>query len=98
MRLADPISYGLVPVDVAAFMHVRPIPRVWGGFAAGAHLDGARFAGELSWSSALGFGLEAGVDVGAIRGNWLALVARVTASYFSDISFGSIGVGLAYRR
>ena len=93
----DTVEYGFVPIDIAAFAHVRPLDRLWGGFLLGVHMDGARFDEEKTWTSSLGLGVEVGYDLVGVGPHWLALVARANASYLSDIGFGSLSAGLAYR-
>jgi hypothetical protein len=56
------------------------------------------FYGDTTWSRCLGGGLELGYDVGGLDGHWVALVFRATASFMSDVGYGSLGVGVAYRR
>jgi hypothetical protein len=97
-RLTDEHDYTIVALDFAAYIHARPADRVWVGFFTGPHLDHAQFDDGDEWERALGFGVEIAGDLFTENGHWASLVGTVTASRFSDFYFGSVGVGLAYRR
>jgi zinc protease len=92
------ISYGLVPIDLGGYLHLRARGPLWGGFTTGVHFDGARFDGERSWTRGIGFGVELGYDAFHLGSHALAIYFRATGALASDIGFGSLGGGIAYHR
>jgi len=89
--------FSIVPIDTAAYLHVQPLAQFWTGLLAGVHLDGIAFDAERTWTRSFGLGIEGGYDVYHLGAHSLAVIARVTASYGSSASFGSLGLGIAYH-
>ena len=94
----DRASFSVVPIDTAAYLHMQPLANFWGGLLAGVHVDGTAFDAERTWTRDVGIGLEAGYEERLSLGpHSLAVVARATASYGSDVSFGTLALGIAYH-
>lgn len=91
------VPYTIIPVELGAFIHVRPVDRVWGGFLVGPHFDQTRFAEETAWHTGTGLAFEIGFDLAHLGDHWLSLVARATASYGTDVGYGALAAGRAYR-
>jgi zinc protease len=94
----ETVPYTIIPVDLGLFAHTRPFDRVWAGFLVGVHYDQTRFAEEHAWHRGLGLNVELGYDVAHVGSHWLSVVARATASYGSEIGYGALAAGVAYRR
>jgi hypothetical protein len=93
----DSVSFGLIPIDAGGYLHARPLDNVWGGLLLGVHTAGTRFDGDVSWTTGVELGVELGYDVANVGVHRLAVAARATASYGSDIGYGAIAAALAYR-
>lgn len=102
--VVDRSPYDVRPLEAGIFGHVRPLDRLWGGITLGLHGDRVHFpasdsyAERSTWYRGVGLGIEVGYDVVGFGSHWLAAVARATASYGSEIGFGSLSAGIAYRR
>jgi zinc protease len=94
----EEVPYQIIPVDIGAFVHIRPFDRVWAGFLLGLHYDQTRFSEEVAWHRSMGLSFELGYDVLSFGTNWLSAVVRATASYGSDVGYGAIAGGVAFRR
>ncbi|HEX5060985.1 MAG TPA: insulinase family protein, partial [Kofleriaceae bacterium] len=94
----DYLPYSIVPIDVAAYLHMTPLANVWAGFLVGVHHDGIAFDADRTWTRSVGIGIEAGYDVYSLGPNSVAIVARATGAYGgADPNLGSIGIGVAYH-
>jgi hypothetical protein len=91
------VTYELIPIEIGAGFHHELVDQVWAGILVGAHIDGARFPSNTSWTGALGTGLEVAWDFEHVGDHWFALYGRANATFLSDIGFGAIGIGLGYH-
>ena len=95
--VAETVPYSLLPLELGVFVHSRILDKVWGGLTLGAHRVGLTYEGETTWSMGFGFGVELGYDVISFGAHSIAVMLRANASYGSDMGFGGVGAGVAYR-
>jgi len=88
-----PSSTTLVPVDVAAVLHLGSAARSWSNVFVGYHFD--RSSGT-DWRSSTMYGVEGGTDLVNHRGNRIGLAVRGETT--SNDQYWALTLGLSYRR
>jgi zinc protease len=106
-RLSGSFTQSLSPLmplndvvyDIDGFAQVTAYDRMWGQIALGAHLDHYADAfSAVEWKTAIGIGLEGGVDLVKIGVNRLGIWLRIDGTLASSSGYDAVMVGAGYRR
>ena len=94
---SDPQRYGLVPIDIDAFIQGVGYERFWGGVLGGVHLDGTDTGGDRAWSTGLAIGARGGVDLLRFGAHRFGVMLQGYGVFLSSTGLGVISAGLTYR-